>query len=470
MDLDLSDDQELMRETTARFIESACPLTRVRELADERTGPGADYRRQAAELGWFAMLVPEEFGGGTVSENGVADAAVIAEERGRFLQPGAFVATNAVADALARDGSEEQRAKVLPSIASGEVAVTWALASADGDWSPGVGLRASSRGSGFVLEGASGFVQDADADWMLVTASGDRGLSQFLVAAGTPGVTVRALDGLDLTRRFSEVRFDNVELPASALVGQDGAAAGSVDRQLDVAIALTVAEMVGAMDRDFEVVLDYAKARTAFGRPIGSFQAVKHLLADTSLALEMSKAMARRRRQGGGRGEGRCHRGREHGQGVRERQCRRPRPELLPGLRRHRVHVGARPAPLPPAPHRRRRALRGRVVAPRARLAVLRTMRRGRDERSEPKESVEEFRAACPPRGSPTTFRSARPTRCRAVPTGVGSAGSARSSARRSTPGSRASRCPRSTGARASRPRTSAPSAKRRRATRRSRR
>ncbi len=281
-----------MRETTARFIESACPLTRVRELADERTGPGAEYRRQAAELGWFAMLVPEEFGGGTVSENGVADAAVVAEERGRFLQPGAFVATNAVAYALARDGSEEQRAKVLPSIASGEVAVTWALASADGDWSPGAGLRASSRGSGFVLEGASGFVQDADADWILVTASGDRGLSQFLVGAGTPGVTIRALDGLDLTRRFSEVRFDNVELPASALVGQDGSAAGSVDRQLDVALALTVAEMVGAMDRDFEVVLDYAKARTAFGRPIGSFQAVKHLLADTSLALEMSKAMA----------------------------------------------------------------------------------------------------------------------------------------------------------------------------------
>ena len=223
----------------------------------------------------------------------MADAAVIAEERGRFLQPGAFVATNAVAAALASDGSEEQRAKVLPSIASGEVAVTWALASSDGDWSPGTGLRASSRGSGFVLEGASGFVQDAgDADWILVTASGDRGLTQFLVAAGTPGVTIRALDGLDLTRRFSEVRFDDVELPSSALVGQDGAAAGSVDRQLDVALALTVAEMVGAMDRDFEVVLDYAKARTAFGRPIGSFQAVKHLLADTSLALEMSKAMA----------------------------------------------------------------------------------------------------------------------------------------------------------------------------------
>jgi alkylation response protein AidB-like acyl-CoA dehydrogenase len=293
VDLDLSSDQELMRDTTARFIESVCPLTKVRELADEHAGPGSDYWRQAAELGWFAMLIPEEFGGGTVSGNGVVDAAVVAEERGRVLQPGAFVATNAVACALTADGSEEQRANVLPSIASGDATVTWALASSEGNWSPGTGLHSSTRGSGFVLTGAGGFVQDADlADWILVTASGDRGLSQFLVPAGTPGVTIRRLEGLDVTRRFCEVRFDDVELPAAARVGQDGAASSIVERQLDVALALTVAEMVGAMDRDFEVALDYAKVRTAFGRPIGSFQAVKHLLADTSLALEMSKGMA----------------------------------------------------------------------------------------------------------------------------------------------------------------------------------
>jgi alkylation response protein AidB-like acyl-CoA dehydrogenase len=293
VDLDLSSDQELMRDTTARFIESACPLTRVRELADEHAGPGSDYWRQGAELGGFARLIPEEFGGGTVSGNGVVDAAVVAEERGRVLQPGAVVATNAVAQALAADGSEEQRAKVLPSIASGEATVTWALASSEGDWTPGTGLHSSTRGSGFVLTGAGSFVQDADlADWILVTASGDRGLSQFLVPNSTPGVSIRLLEGLDVTRRFCQVRFDDVEVPASALVGQDGAASGSVERQLNVALALTVAEMVGAMDRDFEVALDYAKVRTAFGRPIGSFQAVKHLLADTSLALEMSKAMA----------------------------------------------------------------------------------------------------------------------------------------------------------------------------------
>jgi alkylation response protein AidB-like acyl-CoA dehydrogenase len=293
VDLELSSDQELVRETTARFVESACPLETVRRLADGDADAGADYRRQAAELGWFAMLVPEALGGGNVSGNGVMDAAIIAEERGRLLQPGPFVPANVVAFALVVDGDDEQREKALAQLVAGDTVATWAVASAQGDWTPGAGVRAVARGGSFALTGAAGFVQDADrADWVLVTAAGDAGLSQFLVRAGSPGMTVRPLAGLDITRRFCEIRFDDAELPASALVGTHGGAAGTVDRQLDVANALTVAEMVGAMDRDFEVALDYAKARTAFGRPIGSFQAIKHLLADTSLALEMSKAMA----------------------------------------------------------------------------------------------------------------------------------------------------------------------------------
>jgi alkylation response protein AidB-like acyl-CoA dehydrogenase len=293
VDLDLSSDQELVRDTTARFVESVCPLETVRGLADGDADSGADYRRQAAELGWFAMLVPEDLGGGNVSGNGVMDASIIAEERGRLLQPGAFVPTNVVAVALVADGDDEQRQKVLPQLVGGDGVATWAVASGAGDWTPGVGVRATARGGGFLLSGTAGFVQDADrADWILVTAAGDTGLSQFLVPAGSPGLTVKPLAGLDITRRFCEVRFDDAELAASSLVGTLGGAAATVDRQLDVAIALTVAEMVGAMDRDFEVALEYAKARTAFGRPIGSFQAVKHLLADTSLALEMSKAMA----------------------------------------------------------------------------------------------------------------------------------------------------------------------------------
>src|SRR5262249_37044245 len=103
---------------------------------------------------------------------------------------------------------------------------------------------------------------------------------------------VRALDGLDLSRRFGEVRFDDTEIPSSTLVGDTASGAGQIERQLRVACALTVAESVGAMDYDLALAVQYAKDRIAFGRPIGSFQAVKHLLADTSLMLEMSKGLA----------------------------------------------------------------------------------------------------------------------------------------------------------------------------------
>ncbi len=290
MDLDLTSDQELLRETSARFIQSACPLTAVREL---RGAASPDYRRQAGELGWFAMLVPDDFGGGNVSGNGVLDAAVVAEERGRLLQPAAFVPTNAVARGLAVDGSPDQQAKVLPAIASGEATATWAVAGTSGDWAPDSGVAAEARGSGYVLRGAKGLVQDGDtSDWVLVTAAAGAGAAQFLVPAGTPGMVARRMDGLDLTRSFSELTFDAVELPASALVGAFGSAGRAIEEQLRVAVALTVAECVGAMGQDFEVALEYAKARTAFGRPIGSFQAVKHLLADTSLLLETSKALS----------------------------------------------------------------------------------------------------------------------------------------------------------------------------------
>jgi alkylation response protein AidB-like acyl-CoA dehydrogenase len=154
------------------------------------------------------------------------------------------------------------------------------------------GVTAEFRRGAYELSGGKTFVQDVDEScWLLVTATTDDGVSQFLVPPGTPAVTVVALDSLDISRRFSEVRFEGAQLPASALVGIAGKASDLVARQSAIAAVLTAAESVGAMDHDFEMTLRYAKDRIAFGRPIGSFQAIKHLLADMSLALEMSKAI-----------------------------------------------------------------------------------------------------------------------------------------------------------------------------------
>jgi alkylation response protein AidB-like acyl-CoA dehydrogenase len=299
MDLELTGDQALLRDTTVRFIEAACPLDKVRaRTEDDDRGLDRGYLRQAAELGWFSLLVPERHGGGSVSGAGLLDAAVVAHERGRVLQPGAFVPTNVVAWALATAGTEDQRAKVLPGLMAGEVTAGWGAADPTGDWRPGAGVTATRSGDGFVLSGVKGLVQDAHlADWLLVSAdiadTAGRPV-QALLPAATPGLTVTKLDGLDITRDFARVTFDAVDAPLPTLVGDPedgGAQASSLDRELQIAVVLTVAESVGAMDRILGEAVEYAKARTAFGRPIGSFQAIKHLLADTSLLVEASKAV-----------------------------------------------------------------------------------------------------------------------------------------------------------------------------------
>ena len=290
MDRSARDDQRILLDASARFIADVCPLRSVREKVFDDPAHHADYRSRVAELGWFSMLVPERLGGGSVSGNGVLDAALIAYKRGAGLQPGAFVPTNVVAYALADSGNEDQQTKILPRLVAGEDSAAWVVGApavhrADG------GVRAVAVGDGYQLRGSATFVQDAaSTSWLLVTAESESGLSQFLVAPDEPGVSTTPLDGLDLTRKFAEVRFDEALVSAAAVVGQAGQAADLVDRQLAIACVLTAAETVGAMDRDFETALQYAKDRIAFGRPIGSFQAVKHLLADTSLLLEMSKA------------------------------------------------------------------------------------------------------------------------------------------------------------------------------------
>jgi alkylation response protein AidB-like acyl-CoA dehydrogenase len=243
-------------------------------------------------LGWFAMLVPEDLGGGSVSANGVLDAALIAQARGARLQPGAFIATNVVAYALSAEGNPEQQTKLLPDLVAGGESVTWAVTGTGGG-DPGAGVRAERASGNYVLSGSTTLVPDAHRSaWILVTASGDDGPSQFLIPANTTGVTIQVLDGLDITRRFCEVHFEQAEVPVDAIVGTYGGASAVLERQLQVACVLTVAESIGAMDHVFNLTVQYAKDRTAFGRPIGSFQAIKHHLADTSLMLEMSKGMA----------------------------------------------------------------------------------------------------------------------------------------------------------------------------------
>ena len=293
MDLERTSDQELLRDTAVKFIkETGDPVT-VRTLSTSPTGLPAKYLQRTAELGWYAMLVPEDLGGGSVSGEGLRDLAIVAEERGRALQPGPFVPMNVVAAALARNGAGALRDEVLRAIVAGETLATWAAVGTCGTWEPGAAVKATATEGGFVLSGTCGAVQEAvSAEWFLVTAETSGGLTQFLVPAGAIGVGATALEGLDLTQRFGTVSFRDVFVPGSSVVGDVGGAAEDVEQQLQIALVLSVCEAMGAMDALFEMTRTYAIDRVAFGRPIGSFQGVKHQLADMSLLVESGKAIA----------------------------------------------------------------------------------------------------------------------------------------------------------------------------------
>ena len=287
MNLGLTDDQQFFQETTRKFLEQEAPITAVRALADDPDGFDRAWWARGAELGWVSFLVPEDDGGGSLSGEGVVDLAIVAEEMGRLVSPGPLVPTNVVADAVSRGGSAELRAEVLPRIVAGEIVGAWCIAGPGGWDAHGVAVAATRDGDALVLEGVSTPVEHAaQADELLVTARTDGGLTQCLVPASAPGVHVEPIESVDLVRRFAAVHFDTVRVPAERVVGEVGGASGAVERQLHLAIALQSAEVVGALDRVLEFTLEYLGDRSSFGRPLASYQAIKHRIADMKMWIE----------------------------------------------------------------------------------------------------------------------------------------------------------------------------------------
>ncbi len=284
MELELSEDQAFFQQTTRKFLTTECPLATVRSLEDDPAGFTPEYWKQGAALGWTSMLVPEADGGGSLSEHGLLDLVLVAEEMGRLVSPGPLVPVNVVASALARRGSAEQKAAVLPGLLTGESVAAWCGTTA---------VAATRDGDGFVLSGVVAPVEaGAQAAHHLVAARTDDGLTQLLVPTDAAGVTVTRMGSLDRVRRFAEVHFDAVAVPATAVVGAVGAAADDLEHQLQTAVVLQCAESVGAMDRMFDVTLEYLGDRYSFGRPLASYQALKHRVADDKLWLEACHATA----------------------------------------------------------------------------------------------------------------------------------------------------------------------------------
>ncbi|WP_024804548.1 acyl-CoA dehydrogenase family protein [Nocardia sp. BMG51109] len=295
MPQDPTADQRLFQATTRDFLTGTVPVQTVRALGDAGTGFDRQWWRRAAELGWTAMLVPESLGGGTISGRPMTELALVATELGRACAPGPFVTTNAVLAGLVSD--PDRRADVITAVLTGERVATWAV------YEPGRGFevlsdatpgtRAEPDGDGYRLTGVKDRVEAGDqADLFLVTAAGPDGPVQLLVPADAPGVRVTPAWTLDLVRRTAQVSFDNVAVPADAVAHTGPAAVQAVHAQARTAATLTAAEVVGATDRALDATLSWLSDRYTFGRPLASYQALKHRMADNKTWLEACRATA----------------------------------------------------------------------------------------------------------------------------------------------------------------------------------
>lgn len=284
MRFDLTDEQRLVRDTTRAFLTAEHPLRAVRSALDDADGFDPDAWKRAAGLGWTSPLAPEALGGGSVSDEPLVDLSIVAAEVGRAVAPGPYLETTVVVDSLVRSGNANLRERWLPGLLEGSTLAGWCVDHSA--WlrrRPGL-VAARSRG-GVTLSGALVSVVPAAADVLLVSTPE----VTCLLPVHTPGLSQRRMEWLDPSTRHAEVAFDGVAVPAAQVVG-DGA--GEVERQSRIAWVLQAAELTGVADAVFDLTLDWLADRHSFGRPLASYQALKHRCADMKTWIEASHAIA----------------------------------------------------------------------------------------------------------------------------------------------------------------------------------
>ncbi|OBJ57973.1 acyl-CoA dehydrogenase family protein [Mycobacterium colombiense] len=280
MNLELTDEQVALRDTTRRFLAEKAPISQhVRALLDDPAGTDEAVWRGLADLGTTGLLVPEEYGGAGMT---MVEAGIVAEELGAALHPGPWLSTAvAAARALTRFGDNDIAPKLLRGIADGTTVATVCIPD-----SPNASIAASRRDEAIVLREMIAAVPDAAAaDVLLVVAEGDGGSALFAVRAGSSGLSVAPEHGIDQTRKQFRVTFDAV--PAQRLAA---APADDLAAVIDDVLIATAADALGAARAIMGLAVEYAKTRTQFGQPIGSFQAVQHLCVDMFETVELARS------------------------------------------------------------------------------------------------------------------------------------------------------------------------------------
>ena len=298
MDFTFNEEQEELRSIATSFLADNSAPEQVRQAMESELGYDLQLWKQiGAELGWTSVIIPEEYGGLGLS---YVELIALMEVMGSALLCAPFFSSVCLGgNALLVGGTEEQKQQHLPGIAEGETRATLATTEASGRWdAAGIAATARKDGGDYVLDGKKTFVPDGHcADLLVVAArregtSGEEGISLFVVPADSPGVERRALPTMDQGRRQAEIALSGVRVPASALMGDEGAGWAPLEKTLQLAAVALSAEQVGGAQRCLDTAVEYAKERVQFGRPIGSFQAIKHKCADMLVEIESARSAA----------------------------------------------------------------------------------------------------------------------------------------------------------------------------------
>jgi alkylation response protein AidB-like acyl-CoA dehydrogenase len=275
-----------------KFLDASCPLEQVRKITEEAGGPGfsRDHWQHIADLGWLGLAIPELHGGAGL---GWVDLVVVLEETGRSLFPSPLVSNTLAAHAIRRFGSAKQQSRWLPRLGDGSLIGTVALLEEDGMPSPdGVRLAGRSAGKQLTLTGEKWLVGDAAAADLIVVAfrkGKSRELGLAVVERGTEGLAARDLPGIDLTKRLGRLELDRVKISRDAVLPKGSAAA--IQHLFDVGALAVTAEAVGAVEAALELTSAYAKQRIQFKHPIGTFQGVKHPLAEMYVDIQSVQSL-----------------------------------------------------------------------------------------------------------------------------------------------------------------------------------
>ena len=291
MDLGLNEAQQMLKNSAQEFLEAECPDTYVREMEEDENGYTSEMWQKLAEQGWLGLIIPEKYGG---VELEFQDLAILLEEMGRYMLPGPYFSNVVLGGMSIMDsGTEEQKQEYLPRLAEGQIIVTLALNEPSGRWdAEGIQLSATENGDNYTLNGTKLFVPNAHvSDYIVVaarTGSGENDISLFIVSSQTNGVNQTLLKTI-ASYRQSEVSFENVSVSSSSLLGEKNQGWKTIEKVLQWGAIGKCAEMSGGGQSVLDMTVEYAKQRTQFGRPIGTFQAIQHHCANMATDVEGAK-------------------------------------------------------------------------------------------------------------------------------------------------------------------------------------